>query len=118
MPVLCAVAALFVMQMLGEALVRLLGVPLPGPLIGLLLLFGALVWHGRLPNGLRQTSSHTLQHLMLLFIPAVAGIMVHFDRIANEWLPFLLACVLGAAITIVVTAFTFRWMLRRVKAEP
>lgn len=118
MPVLCAVAALFVMQMLGEALVRLFGVPLPGPLIGLLLLFGALVWHGRLPTGLRQTSSHTLQHLMLLFIPAVAGIMVHFDRIANEWLPFLLACVLGAAITIVVTAFTFRWMLRRVKAEP
>lgn len=116
MPVLYAVAVLFVMQLLGDALVRLLGVPLPGPLAGLLLLFAALLLYGKTPKSLRDTTSQMLQHLMLLFIPAVAGIMMHFDRIATEWLPFMLACVVGAALTLVVTAITFRFMLRRAKA--
>jgi putative effector of murein hydrolase LrgA (UPF0299 family) len=119
MHVLYAVAILFVMQLLGDALVRLLGVPLPGPLAGLLLLFVALLVYGKTPKGLRDTSGQVLQHLMLLFIPAVAGIMMHFDRIASEWLPFMLACVVGAVLTLIVTAVTFRFMLRRSKvSEP
>jgi putative effector of murein hydrolase LrgA (UPF0299 family) len=39
--------------------------------------------------------------------------MLHFDRIAREWQPFVVAGVAGAAITYVVTALTFRWMLAR-----
>lgn len=50
--------------------------------------------------------------MMLLFIPAIAGVMLHFDRIAREWLPFLVAGIVGAAITLVVTAWTLRWLLR------
>lgn len=113
MPVLTAVAVLLVLQLVGEVFVRLTQLPVPGALVGLLLLFAGLVWRGRLPTALRDTAKHVLQHLMLLFIPAVAGIMLHFDRIAAEWLPFLLACILGTAITIVVTALTLSWMLKR-----
>lgn len=113
MPVLYAIAVLFVMQLLGEVLVRLFGLPLPGPLVGLVLLFGLLMVRGGVPKGLHDTTHHLLAHLMLLFIPLIAGVMLHFDRIAQEWLPFLLACIAGAAITVVVTALTFRWMLRR-----
>lgn len=115
MPVLLAILTLVLMQLIGEALVRFLEVPLPGALIGFLLLFGGLVLYGRLPQGLRDTSNHTLPHLMLLFIAPVAGIMLHFERIASEWLPFLLSCIAGTAVTIAVTAFTFRWALRRSK---
>jgi putative effector of murein hydrolase LrgA (UPF0299 family) len=115
MPMLLAILTLVLMQLIGEALVRFLDVPLPGALLGFLLLFGALVVHGRLPKGLRDTSNHTLPHLMLLFIAPVAGIMLHFDRIASEWLPFLVACIAGTAVTIAVTALTFRWALRRSK---
>ena len=53
-----------------------------------------------------------LRHLMLLFIPAVTGVMMYFDRIAQEWLPFMASCLLGAALTMVATALTLRWMLR------
>lgn len=113
MPVLFSLAALLLMQLLGDAIVRLLGLPLPGALVGLLLLFGALLYRGHMPKALRDTCSHILQHLMLLFIPAVAGIMLHFDRIAQEWLPFLVACIGGTIVTIVVTSVVFHWMLRR-----
>ncbi len=49
--------------------------------------------------------------MMLLFIPAVAGVMMHFGRVADEWKPFLIACVVGAAVTMVVTALTLRLLL-------
>lgn len=113
MPVLKAIALLLVIQLAGEALVRLTGLPFPGPLVGLLLLFAILVYRGATPKGLRDTTGHLLQHLLLLFIPAVAGIMMYFDRIAREWLPFLAACIGGAALTILVTAVVFRWALHR-----
>lgn len=112
---LYAIAALFFLQLLGEFLVQALGLALPGPLIGMLILFAALIAHGRVPDALQQTSQGLLQHMMLLFIPAVTGVMMHFGRVAQEWLPFLLACVGGAAVTLAVTALTLRWMLRLAK---
>ncbi|MGB3290050.1 MAG: CidA/LrgA family protein [Burkholderiaceae bacterium] len=113
MPVLLAVAVLFLMQIAGEVLALWTGLPLPGPLIGMLLMLAALMAYGRVPAGLRDACHHILKHLMLLFIPAVSGIMVYFGTLEREWIPFLLACVVGVALTIVVTALTFRWMLKR-----
>ena len=112
MAVLYAFLALLVLQWVGEVLVQALGLPLPGALVGALLLLVGLLLLGRLPKALEQTSGALLQNLMLLFIPIVAGVMLHFDRIAREWLPFLVAGIVGAAITLVVTAWTLRWLLR------
>lgn len=108
-----AIAALFVFQLLGEVLVQWLGLPLPGPLAGMLLLFVALILYGRVPEQLGRTAGTLLQHMMLLFIPAIAGVVLHFNRVADEWLPFLAACVVGAAVTLVVTALTLHWLLKR-----
>lgn len=112
MPILFAVTVLFVMQAAGEVLVRLTGVPLPGPLIGMLLMLIALMAYGRVPAGLRDTCHHGLKHLMLLFVPLVAGIMLYVGPLGREWIPFLLACVGGVGLTVVVTAVTLRWMIR------
>ena len=109
---LYALTALFILQLLGELLVQLLGLPLPGALAGMLLLLAALLAYGRVPQALESTAGSLLQNMMLLFIPAIAGVMLHFDRIAREWLPFLVAGIVGAVITLVVTAWTLRWLLR------
>lgn len=108
-----ALAALFAFQLVGEALVLGLQLSFPGALMGTLLLLVCLLVYGRLPAALEQTSLSLLQHLMLVFIPTIAGVMLHFERIAREWQPFVIAGVVGAAITLVVTACTFRWMLAR-----
>ena len=110
---LYALTALFILQLLGELLVQLLGLPLPGALAGMLLLLAALLAYGRVPQALESTAGSLLQNMMLLFIPAIAGVMLHFDRIAREWLPFLVACIAGAAITLVVTAWTLRRLLHK-----
>ena len=109
-------AALLVFQLLGEGLTQALGLPLPGPLVGMLL-FGALVVGGRVPESLRESANGLMQHMMLLFVPAVAGVMMHFHRVGTEWLPFVAAGIGGAAVTMVVTAVTLRFLLRRSKRD-
>ena len=108
-----AFALLLVFQLIGEVAVQLLSLPLPGRLVGMLLLFAALVLRGSLPPAVGEAANALLGHLMLLFIPAVTGVMMYFERIGREWLPFFGACILGAAVTLAVTALTLRWMLKR-----
>lgn len=114
---LYAFTALLAFQLLGEVLVQLLGLPLPGAVAGMLLLLAALLALGRVPQALERTAGGLLQHMMLLFIPAITGVMLHFDRLAQEWLPFLVAGVGGAALTLAATAWTLRWLLRDSQSE-
>lgn len=108
-----AIAALLLFQLLGELIVRWTGLPLFGSLLGMGLLFAALILLRRTPEALERTSSWLFRHMMLMFIPLVAGVVVHADRVSAEWLPFAVACLAGSAITIVVTALTLQWMLKR-----
>ncbi len=108
-----ALAALLLFQLLGELIVRWTGLPLPGALAGMVLLLATLAVKGRVPEALEQTSSGLFRHMMLMFIPLVAGVIVHYERVSAEWLPFVVACIAGAAVTIVVTALTLQWLLKR-----
>jgi putative effector of murein hydrolase LrgA (UPF0299 family) len=86
-PILYAVAALFTFQLLGEkALVRILGRPLPGALTGTLLLLGTMLhWVAwRVARGGWPAAAHDAA-----LHPAIVGVMLHFERIAREWLPSL-----------------------------
>ena len=117
MGILLALAALFVMLFTGQALIGILGLPLPGPLVGLLLLFLALLFRGKLPAPLGTVCNFLLSHLMLFFIPLVAGIIMHVERLEQEWLAFFAAGVGATALAIIVSALTFQWMLRRSRAK-
>lgn len=108
-----SIATLIGLQLLGEMLVTGFGLPLHGALVGMLLLSAALAVMGHVPAALERTAGTLLQHMMLLFVPSVAGVMLHFHRVAREWQPFLAACVVGAIVTLAVTALTLSWLLRR-----
>ena len=81
-----------------------------------MLLIG-LLFYKRLPKPLEDTAQVLLQNMMLLFIPVIAGVMLEFEHLRREWLPFVLSCVLGAAITFTATALTFRFFLQRERAK-
>ena len=106
-----ALTWLLLCQLVGEVAVRRFKLPLPGPVVGMLLLFAALVIRGGVPEHLHATSTMLLQHLMLLLVPATTGVMLHFKRVGEEWLPIMLAGVGGAAVTMAVTALTLRLLL-------
>lgn len=108
-----ALTVLLLFQLCGEVIVQLFGLPLPGPVIGMALLFAALVWRGSAPDSLRATANKLLQHLSLLFVPAGAGVMLHFARLGDEWLAISVALVASTVITLAVTGLLLKALLRR-----
>lgn len=116
MQFLNGITLLLVYQLVGEIAVRLLGLPIPGPVLGMVMLFITLMIQGRAPESVDQASTALLSHLSLLFVPAGVGMMAHFGRIAEEWVPITLALLLSTVITMVATALimqvTTRWFVK------
>ena len=83
---IAALAVLLTFQLLGEAIAQVSHLPVPGPVIGMVLLFLALQWHSALPESLRTTAQTLLSHLSLLFVPAGVGVIQYGALLAKEWL--------------------------------
>ncbi len=111
-PMIGALTVLLVFQLVGEALARGLGLPIPGPVIGMGLMFAALVLRSGPSAELRGTATGILQHLSLLFIPAGTGVMLHFQRLADEWLPLTVALIASTLLSIAVSALLLRALSR------
>lgn len=105
---LSALTQLLLFQLAGEVIARGLALPIPGPVLGMLFLFVALLIKGGPGKELQGTSQNLLQHLSLLFVPAGTGIMVHLHRVADEWLPLLLSLLISTLATLVVTALLMK----------
>jgi len=97
-------SVLLLYQLMGEVTIRWLGIPVPGPVLAMIMLFITLVIKGNTPSALQSSANTILSHLSLLFIPAGVGIMVHFERLQNEWLPISLAVLFSTIITLVFSA--------------
>ena len=100
------------LQLAGEVIARTLGLPVPGPVVGMLLLFVALLVRGRVPKALQEASDGLLAHLSLLFVPAGVGVMLHVPLLSAQWRPIAVAVVVSTLATIVVTALVMRLMLK------
>lgn len=98
------ITILLVYQLVGEVTVRLFGLTIPGPVLGMILLFITLVIRGGAGKALDSATGALLGHLSLLFVPAGVGMMVYFSRIMNEWLPIAMALIFSTVITMIVTA--------------
>jgi holin-like protein len=107
-----AFTVLLVFQLVGEVLVVVTGLPVPGPVVGMLLLFLSLAVRGSAPQWLRESCQGLLAHLSLLFVPAGVGVLLHFQRLGAEWLPIVVALVASTVTTIGVTALVMRWLQR------
>lgn len=107
-----AFTLLLVYQLAGEVIVQLAGLPVPGPVVGMLLLFVTLAARGGAPQWLRDTCNGLLAHLSLLFVPAGVGVLLHVQRLGAEWLPIVVALVASTVLTIGVTALVMRALQR------
>ena len=112
-PFLAGCTWLLVFQCIGEAVVRLARVPIPGPVAGMALLFGALALRGSIPEALADAADSLAKHLSLLFVPAGVGVMLYVRQIAAEWMPIAVAIAVSTVLAIAVTALVFQRLARR-----
>lgn len=101
-------------QLVGEVVVRWLDLPVPGPVLGMVLLFGVLsVRNPPETSGTLRAADGLLRHLQLLFVPVTVGIMVHVAAIRQQWLPITGGLVLSWAAGLVTVAGLATLLVRR-----
>lgn len=89
---------------LGECLSSLIGRFIPGNVIGMLLLFGALQLRWVKAPGVDQAATFLTQNMGIFFVPAGVGVVEQLDLIRVHWLPIVASAVLGTIITIAFIA--------------
>ncbi len=113
---LAAITSLLVCQLAGEAIVRAAALALPGPVVGMMLLFFALLLRAPLPSEIGSTAEGMLKHLSLLFVPAGVGVVQHLDRLSQDGLRLIAVVVLTTVIALAVTALVFAGLARLIGA--
>ena len=113
---IASLSLILLCQLAGEVFVRALGLPLPGPVIGLMLLLVLLMARDRFAvlargplqgDGVESASRVLVANLSLLFVPAGVGVVKKLDLVAEHGIAFLGVLAISVLVTLLVTAATF-----------
>ena len=102
-----AIALVLGMQLTGEGIARIMGLGVPGPVIGLVLLAVLLALIPALRDIVKPLANTLLGHLSLLFVPAAVGLIQHLGVFSADFWPLILALSVSTLLTLVVTALVF-----------
>jgi putative effector of murein hydrolase LrgA (UPF0299 family) len=106
---------IFGCQLIGELVAVATGWPIPGPVIGMALLFAGLLLRGGIADGLASVGDSLIGNLSLLFVPAGVGVMQHAKLIGSELLPISVALVVSTVLAVAVTGAFMAWLSARSK---
>jgi putative effector of murein hydrolase LrgA (UPF0299 family) len=107
-----ALVLILACQLAGETLARATGLGLPGPVLGMVLMLGAMVALPRLTALMRPTAQGILSHLSLLFVPAGVGVVGHVATLGGQTFAILAAVVGSTILAIAAGALTFATVAR------
>ncbi len=116
MTALRGLALLLLFQAAGEGLTLAVGLPFPGPVVGLVLLLVGLRW-AWIREPVKAAADVLLAHLSLLFVPVGVGVITHLDLVSRYGSQLLAVIVLSTWIGMSVTALVLRALLRRSSIE-
>lgn len=104
---------LLVFQGIGEVLAKFVFPLVPGPVMGLVLLLGFLMWRGKVGDGLELVSSAFIRYLGVLFVPAAVGVVMFWPHLQRQALAIIVALVASVVATIAVAAVIARLLGER-----
>jgi holin-like protein len=98
-------AILLVCQALGEIISRIFKVPIPGNVLGMVLLLAALLLGLIKLKWVEDAAELLLKHMAMFFVPAGVGVMLYGGMIGREWLPITVATVVSTFVVMAVTGW-------------
>jgi putative effector of murein hydrolase LrgA (UPF0299 family) len=113
---IASLSLILLCQLAGEVIVRGVGWPMPGPVLGLMLLLALLLLRDRFatlargplrPGGVEDTAKGMLAHLSVLFVPAGVGVVQQLDLIAEHGTAIVAILAVSVVITLLATVATF-----------
>ncbi|CAM2164294.1 holin-like protein [Burkholderia latens] len=114
---LSAMSTLLASQFVGELLAQLTGAPIPGPLVGMLLLLGILIWKGGPSPDLERFGDDLLSWLAMLFVPAATGLMTAFDQLTTDWWRIAAAISISTLLGLATTGWIMERLSKTLAAE-
>lgn len=114
MSALIGFTLLLLYQVAGEALARLFALELPGPVIGLVLLWPSLSvpWIHR---HVSEVAGFLLSNLSLLFIPVGVGVILHLELLSTLWWQIAIALLVSTLLGLATTVWLLRWLIKGVE---
>lgn len=103
---------ILIFSFIGEVLSTLLALPVPGSIIGLVLLFLALEFKIIRLRHIDTVGNFLLNNMTILFLPAAVGIMERFDSIKPFLLPITIMILGAIFLNIAVIGFVVQVIKR------
>lgn len=104
---------ILIIYFLGEIISKTLNIPIPGNIIGMILLFLCL-WIGIIKvEKVDNIANFFLDHLAFFFIPAGVGLMNSFADIKSSALKILIICIVTTIIVMAVTGLTVQFIINK-----
>src|SRR5574343_1267357 len=100
-------------QLLGTVLNVLLLPMLPGPIIGMLLLFVFLMLRGEVGEPLSVASSSLLKYLPLILVPPAVGVIAYASDIAADFWSVAGALLLSLLISVAFAGWLMQKLIER-----
>ncbi len=105
----------------GEIVSRLFTLPIPGPVIGLVLLLAFLIRRGKVDPPIDTVASALVRNLGVLFVPAAVGVVMFLPQLKANFWAISVALTVSVTATIAVSAAILRlwpWHSEPKKVEP
>ena len=124
---LLAITIILLCQLAGEAIARGLGLPLPGPVLGMAFLFALLLLRDRFRaagrevlagDNLESVGLVLLANLSLLFVPAGVGVVQRLDILSTYGAALLAALLVSTVVAMLVAVGVFRLIARLTRHDP
>jgi holin-like protein len=119
---LAQIALLFGFWLAGEAVVRVAGLPIPGGIVGMLIVLALLSSRRVSQFSIRRGADWFLADMLLFFVPAVLAVLDHREFLGLLGLKVLAVILIGTLTVMIVTAFTvdicYRWRSGHGSAHP
>lgn len=99
---------LLIPYIIGTLLQLALNLPIPGSVIGIILLFILLQIGIVKVEMIEELCQFLLSNMSFFFIPAGVGLITAFAVLKGKWIPFLIIIVFSTCLVWTVTAFTVK----------
>jgi holin-like protein len=115
-----SVFLIFLFQLIGELIQKVLELNIPGPVIGLILLLTSLLLSKKydykliknLKINLINSAENLVHYIPLFFLPVGVGVVMHLSFLEGSLVKVLFIIVFGTLITLAITGLLMEKLLK------
>lgn len=107
------IGALYVLYIVGSCIQQLLHIPIPGSMVGMLLLFFLLITGIVKEKWIARGANMLLSHLTLLFIPATVGVINYVELFSGKGMWSIVIVMMSTIVVMLFAGLIGQWSQTR-----